>query len=116
VNPAVSGALHHQLRAKLKVEKVSRWKTDCLWQNGTPLPHNSDRRIRLREVWRYRRRSNHAGKTRPVTGKSSKVVVEYRESDVRPRISIKDEKGKTLAWVRVEVSRDISCRSVQFSW
>ena len=32
----------------------------------------------------------------PVTGKSSKVVVEYRESDVRPRISIKDEKGKTL--------------------
>jgi DNA-directed RNA polymerase subunit beta' len=31
----------------------------------------------------------------PVTGKSSKVVVEYRESDVRPRISIKDEKGKT---------------------
>ena len=31
----------------------------------------------------------------PVTGKSSKVVVEYREADVRPRISIKDEKGKT---------------------
>jgi DNA-directed RNA polymerase subunit beta' len=34
-------------------------------------------------------------KVDPVTGKSSKVVVEYRESDVRPRISIKDEKGKT---------------------
>jgi len=31
----------------------------------------------------------------PVTGKSSKVVVEYREADVRPRVSIKDEKGKT---------------------
>ncbi len=31
----------------------------------------------------------------PVTGKSSKVIVEYREADVRPRISIKDEKGKT---------------------
>lgn len=31
----------------------------------------------------------------PVTGKASKVVVEYRDSDVRPRISIKDEKGKT---------------------
>jgi DNA-directed RNA polymerase subunit beta' len=31
----------------------------------------------------------------PVTGKSSKVVVEFRESDVRPRISVKDEKGKT---------------------
>jgi DNA-directed RNA polymerase subunit beta' len=34
-------------------------------------------------------------KVDPVTGKSSKVVVEYREADVRPRISIKDEKGKT---------------------
>ncbi len=31
----------------------------------------------------------------PVTGKSSKVVVEFREGDVRPRISVKDEKGKT---------------------
>ncbi len=31
----------------------------------------------------------------PVTGKSSKVVVEYRDSDVRPRISMKDEKGRT---------------------
>ncbi len=31
----------------------------------------------------------------PVTGKSSKVVVEYREADVRPRISIKDEKSRT---------------------
>ncbi|GKT08346.1 DNA-directed RNA polymerase subunit beta' [Desulforhabdus sp. TSK] len=31
----------------------------------------------------------------PVTGKSSKVIVEYRDSDVRPRVSIKDEKGKT---------------------
>jgi len=31
----------------------------------------------------------------PVTGKSSKVVVEYRDADVRPRISIKDAKGKT---------------------
>jgi DNA-directed RNA polymerase subunit beta' len=34
-------------------------------------------------------------KVDPVTGKSSKVVVEYREADVRPRISIKDEKGRT---------------------
>ncbi len=31
----------------------------------------------------------------PVTGKSSKVVVEFRDADVRPRISVKDEKGKT---------------------
>jgi len=33
----------------------------------------------------------------PVTGKSSKVVTEYRDAgDLRPRISIKDEKGRTV--------------------
>lgn len=31
----------------------------------------------------------------PVTGKSSKVVVESRDPDMRPRISIKDERGRT---------------------
>jgi len=30
-----------------------------------------------------------------VTGKSSKVVVEYRDAEMRPRISIKDEQGRT---------------------
>jgi DNA-directed RNA polymerase subunit beta' len=30
-----------------------------------------------------------------VTGKSSNVIVEYRDAEVRPRISIKDESGKT---------------------
>jgi len=34
-------------------------------------------------------------KVDPVTGKASKVIVEYRETDVRPRVSIKDESGKT---------------------
>jgi DNA-directed RNA polymerase subunit beta' len=34
-------------------------------------------------------------KVDPVTGKASKVIVEYRETDVRPRISVKDESGKT---------------------
>ncbi len=34
-------------------------------------------------------------KVDPVTGKSSKVVVEFRDADNRPRISIKDDKGKT---------------------
>jgi DNA-directed RNA polymerase subunit beta' len=34
-------------------------------------------------------------KVDPVTAKASKVIVEYRESDVRPRVSIKDETGKT---------------------
>ena len=30
-----------------------------------------------------------------VTGKSSKVIVEYRDAEMRPRISIKDEMGRT---------------------
>ncbi|MDD5153349.1 MAG: DNA-directed RNA polymerase subunit beta' [Thermodesulfobacteriota bacterium] len=32
----------------------------------------------------------------PVTGKASRVVVECKDSSVRPRVSIKDESGKTL--------------------
>jgi DNA-directed RNA polymerase subunit beta' len=34
-------------------------------------------------------------KVDPVTGKHSNVIVEYRETDVRPRVSIKDDTGKT---------------------
>jgi DNA-directed RNA polymerase subunit beta' len=34
-------------------------------------------------------------KVDPVTGKASQVVVQHKDADVRPRISIKDEKGKT---------------------
>ena len=34
-------------------------------------------------------------KVDPVTGKASQVIVQYKDTDVRPRISIKDEKGKT---------------------
>ena len=34
-------------------------------------------------------------KVDPVTGKASKVIVEYRDTDVRPRISMKDESSKT---------------------
>jgi DNA-directed RNA polymerase subunit beta' len=34
-------------------------------------------------------------KVDPVTGKASQVVVQHKDTDVRPRISIKDDKGKT---------------------
>ncbi|NVM22428.1 MAG: DNA-directed RNA polymerase subunit beta' [Desulfobacterales bacterium] len=34
-------------------------------------------------------------KVDPVTGKASHVIVEHKDADVRPRLSIKDEKGKT---------------------
>ncbi|MEJ5299950.1 MAG: DNA-directed RNA polymerase subunit beta' [Thermodesulforhabdaceae bacterium] len=33
----------------------------------------------------------------PVTGKASKFVSEYKETDLRPRVSIKDTKGRTIA-------------------
>jgi len=33
----------------------------------------------------------------PVTGKASKFVSEYKETDLRPRISIKDAKNRTIA-------------------
>ncbi len=34
-------------------------------------------------------------KVDPVTGKSSEVIVDYRDTEVRPRISIKDKSGNT---------------------
>ncbi len=34
-------------------------------------------------------------KVDPVTGKSSRMIAEYRDAEVRPRISIKTEEGKT---------------------
>ncbi len=35
-------------------------------------------------------------KVDPVTGKASRVVVQYRAADYRPRVSVKDERGRTL--------------------
>ncbi len=35
-------------------------------------------------------------KVDPVTGKASRVVVQYRAADYRPRISVKDDRGRTL--------------------
>jgi len=34
-------------------------------------------------------------KVDPVTGKASQMIVEYKDPDIRPRISIKDKSGKT---------------------
>jgi DNA-directed RNA polymerase subunit beta' len=34
-------------------------------------------------------------KVNPVTGKASRVVIQYRAADYQPRISIKDERGRT---------------------
>jgi len=41
-------------------------------------------------------------KVDPVTGKSSQMIVEFKEGEVRPRISIKDKTGKTARLKRLE--------------
>jgi len=41
-------------------------------------------------------------KVDPVTGKSSQMIIEYKEGEVRPRISIKDKSGKTARLKRLE--------------
>jgi len=41
-------------------------------------------------------------KVDPVTGKSSQTIIEYKEGEVRPRISIKDKSGKTARLKQVE--------------
>ena len=41
-------------------------------------------------------------KVDPVTGKSSKVVIQYKAADYRPRISIKDERGRTKKLVKTK--------------
>ncbi len=41
-------------------------------------------------------------KVDPVTGKSSKVVIQYKAAEYRPRISIKDERGRTKKLVKTK--------------
>ena len=45
-------------------------------------------------------------KVDPVTGKSSRTIIESKSADVRPRISIKDEEGKTAKLSEVWGFRD----------
>ncbi len=39
-------------------------------------------------------------KVDPVTGKASKVVIQHKAAEYRPRVSIKDERGRTLKLVK----------------
>ncbi len=82
--------------AKLKVENGQQVETDCLlaeWDPfTTPILTDVSGSLKFGDIVEGQTMQE---KLDPVTGKSSKVVVEYREADVRPRISIKDEKGKT---------------------
>ncbi len=41
-------------------------------------------------------------KVDPVTGKASKVVIQYKASEYRPRISIKDERGRTKKLIQAK--------------
>ena len=82
--------------AKLKLENGQQVEADCLlaeWDPfTTPILTDVSGSVKFGDIAEGQTMQE---KLDPVTGKSSKVVVEYREADVRPRISIKDEKGKT---------------------
>ncbi len=41
-------------------------------------------------------------KVDPVTGKSSKVVIQYKAAEYRPRISIKDDRGRTKKLIKTK--------------
>jgi len=83
--------------AKLKVENGQQVETDTLlaeWDPfTTPILTDVAGTMKFGDIVEGQTMQE---KLDPVTGKSSKVVVEYREADVRPRISVKDEKGKTV--------------------
>jgi DNA-directed RNA polymerase subunit beta' len=82
--------------AKLKVENAQTVEAETLlaeWDPfTTPILTDVAGNVKMGDIVEGQTMQE---KVDPVTGKSSKVVVEYREADVRPRISIKDEKGKT---------------------
>jgi DNA-directed RNA polymerase subunit beta' len=82
--------------AKLKVENSQSVEAETLlaeWDPfTTPILTDVDGVVKFGDIVEGQTMQE---KLDPVTGKSSKVVVEYREADVRPRMSIKDEKGKT---------------------
>jgi DNA-directed RNA polymerase subunit beta' len=63
------------------------------------------------------RRSNHEREAGHGNGKISRVIVESREADVRPRISIKDSSGKQRIFREVPKPRAvICCRWGRSSW
>ena len=83
--------------AKLKVQDGQQVETDALlaeWDPfTTPILTEVPGTVKFGDIVEGQTMQE---KLDPVTGKSSKVIVEYRDSDVRPRVSIKDEKGKTV--------------------
>jgi DNA-directed RNA polymerase subunit beta' len=82
--------------AKLKVAEGQRVEPDSLlaeWDPfTTPILTEVSGSVKFGDITEGQTMQE---KLDPVTGKSSKVVVEFREADVRPRISVKDEKGRT---------------------
>ena len=52
-----------------------------------------------------------------VTGLSRKVIIDYPDQNLRPRISIKDQHGKTAKLPGTPtLLRVISCRQARISW
>jgi len=59
---------------------------------NTPIITEVSGTVKFGDMWGGRTMKE---KLDPITGKSSKVVVEFKDADVRPRVSVKDESGKT---------------------
>ncbi len=59
---------------------------------NTPIITEVSGTIKFGDMWTGRTMKE---KLDPITGKSSKMVVEFKDVDVRPRVSIKDDSGKT---------------------
>jgi hypothetical protein len=70
---------------------------------------------RLRHVRRHRRRRHHAGDARRGHRLSRKTVIESKDADSRPRISLRGEDGESVK-VRARTTRpSTSCRSAPTS-
>ena len=104
--------------AKLKVENGQQVETDTPPGRMGPIHHaDSDRRLRLAQIRRYRRRPDHAGKssTRSPASRARSWWNTGKPMSV-PAFPSRTKREKRPGWVRVEASRAISCRSAPFSW
>ena len=83
--------------AKLKVKEGDKVKMDDIlaeWDPfSTPILAEVRRKLKFGDLADGATFSEQVDE---VTGLSSRVVIESRDPDSRPRISIKDEKGKTI--------------------
>ncbi|MFH1076594.1 MAG: DNA-directed RNA polymerase subunit beta', partial [Pseudomonadota bacterium] len=78
---------------KKEGEQVSLGELIAVWDPYTmPIMTEASGQVKFGDIMPGRTMTDRVD---PVTGKASMVIVEYKETELRPRISIKDEHGKT---------------------